>query len=203
MIPLRVLDALAVPLGESNVDTDQLAPSRFLMRPVFPKLLLHDRRYERDGTPRPEFILNDPSYVGAQIIVAGRNFGVGSSREFAVLALPAAGFRCVIATSFGDIFTSNCYQNGLLPVVLPEAAIEELLAVLRARPGQRVTVDLPAQTVRTAGCGPFAFAINSARKTCLLEGLDDVALTERYRITIARFEDAYYRDFPWLARSPE
>jgi 3-isopropylmalate/(R)-2-methylmalate dehydratase small subunit len=199
MTPFRVLDAVAVPLGESNVDTDQLAPSRFLMRPVFAELLLHDRRYGRDGTPRGEFVLNDPSYAGAQIIVAGRNFGVGSSREFAALALPAAGFRCAIATSFGDIFASNCYQNGVLPVVLPEAAIEELLAILRARPGLHVTVDLPTQTVRTPACGPFAFAINSARKACLLEGLDDVALTGRYREAIARFEDTYYRDFPWLA----
>jgi len=199
MTPFRVLDAVAVPLGESNVDTDQLAPSRFLMRPVFDELLLHDRRYERDGTPRAEFILNDPAYAGAQIIVAGRNFGVGSSREFAVLALPAAGFRCAIATSFGDIFTSNCYQNGVLPIVLPEATVEELLAVLRAWPGLHVTVDLPAQTVQTPACGPYTFAINSARKACLLEGFDDVALTGRYRKAIARFEDTYYRDFPWLA----
>ena len=198
MTPFRVLSAVAVPLGESNVDTDQLAPSRFLMRPVFAELLLHDRRYQRDGTPRGEFVLNDPAYAGAQIIVAGHNFGVGSSREFAVLALPAAGFRCVIATSFGDIFASNCYQNGVLPVVLPEADIEELLAVLRAWPGLHVTVDLPAQTVHAAACGPFAFAVNSTRKACLLEGLDDVALTGRYRAAIDRFEDTYYRDFPWL-----
>jgi 3-isopropylmalate/(R)-2-methylmalate dehydratase small subunit len=116
-----------------------------------------------------------------------------------VLALPAAGFRCAIATSFGDIFASNCYQNGVLPVVLPEATIEELLAVLRAWPGLHVTVDLAAQTVSTAICGPFAFAVNSARKACLLEGLDDVALTRRYARTIARFEDAYYRTLPWLA----
>jgi 3-isopropylmalate/(R)-2-methylmalate dehydratase small subunit len=196
--PFRVLDAVAVPFGESNVDTDQLAPSRFLMRPVFAELLLHDRRYAPDGTPRAEFVLNDPNYAGAHIIVAGRNFGVGSSREFAVLALPAAGFRCVIAASFGDIFTSNCYQNGVLPVVLPEVEIEELLAVLRTQPGLHVTVDLPAQTVRTTACGPFTFALNSARKACLIEGLDDVALTARYGEAIARFEDTYYREFPWL-----
>lgn len=199
MTPFGVLDAVAVPLGESNVDTDQLAPSRFLTRPVFAELLLHDRRYERDGTPRSEFILNDPHYARAQILVAGRNFGVGSSREFAVLALPAAGFRCVIAPSFGDIFANNCYQNGVLPVVLPEAAVEDLLALLGAWPGLHVTVDLPAQTVGTTACGPFPFAIDPVRKMCLLEGLDDVALTGRYRRAIAGFEDAYYRDFPWLA----
>jgi 3-isopropylmalate/(R)-2-methylmalate dehydratase small subunit len=199
MTPFGVLDAVAVPLGESNVDTDQLAPSRFLMRPVFVELLLHDRRYEPDGTPRDEFVLNDPRYAGAQIIVAGRNFGVGSSREFAALALPAAGFRCAIAASFGDIFTSNCYQNGVLPVVLPEAAIDELLAALRAQPGLHVAVDLPAQLVRTEAWGPFGFAINPTRKVCLLEGLDDVALTGGYREAIAAFELTYYRDFPWLA----
>jgi len=199
MTPFGVLDAVAVPLGESNVDTDQLAPSRFLMRPVFAELLLHDRRYERDGTPRSEFILNDSNYTGAEIIVAGRNFGVGSSREFAVLALPAAGFRCVIAPSFGDIFANNCYQNGVLPVALPEATIDELLAVLRAWPGLHVTVDLPVQTVRTPACGPYAFEMNAARKACMLEGLDDLGLTRRYRKAIARFEGVYYRDFPWLA----
>jgi len=199
MTPFRVLDAVAVPLGESNIDTDQLAPGRFLMRPVSPELLLHDRRYDREGTPRPEFVLNDPAYAGAEIIVAGRNFGVGSSREFAVLALPAAGYRCVIATSFGDIFVSNCYQNGVLPIVLPEAEIDALLAALKAQPGAHVAVDLPAQTVRAASCGPFSFAINAARKACLLEGLDDVALTGRYRDAIASFEATYYDEFPWLA----
>jgi 3-isopropylmalate/(R)-2-methylmalate dehydratase small subunit len=199
MTPFRTLDAVAVPLGESNIDTDQLAPGRFLMRPVFPELLLHDRRYERDGTPRADFVLNAPAYAGAAIIVADRNFGVGSSREFAVLALPAAGFRCVIAKSFGDIFVSNCMQNGVLPIVLAEAQVDELLAALRAQPGMHVAVDLPAQTVRTPVCGPFAFTINAVRKECLLEGLDDVALTARYREPIAAFEAAYYRQFPWLA----
>jgi 3-isopropylmalate/(R)-2-methylmalate dehydratase small subunit len=198
MTPFSTLHAVAVPLDESNVDTDQLAPSRFLMRPVFAGLLLHDRRFAADDTPRADFVLNDPAYAGAEIIVARRNFGVGSSREFAVLALPAAGFRCVIATSFGDIFYSNCLQNGVLPIVLAEPEIDALMRALQAQPGLPVDVDLPAQTVRAGACGPFAFAINAVRKTCLLEGLDDVALTARYDEPFAAFETAYYREFPWL-----
>ena len=157
MTPFRLLDAVAVPLDEANVDTDQLAPSRFLMRPVFAQLLLHDRRFERDGTPRRDFVLNDPAYAGAEIIVSRGNFGVGSSREFAVLALPAAGFRCVIAVSFGDIFYNNCLQNGVLPVVLEEPAVDALLQALRANPGLHVSVDLPAQTVTAPKCGPYPF----------------------------------------------
>ncbi|HXP93800.1 MAG TPA: 3-isopropylmalate dehydratase small subunit [Candidatus Binatia bacterium] len=198
MTPFRLLDAAAVPLDEANIDTDQLAPGRFLMRPVFAELLLHDRRFERDGTPRRDFVLNDPAYAGAEIIVSRRNFGVGSSREFAVLALPAAGFRCVIAVSFGDIFYNNCLQNGVLPVVLEEPAVDALLQALRAYPGLHVSVDLPSQTVAASNCGPYPFSINAVRKRCFLEGLDDIALTDRHSEPIAAFEANYYRAFPWL-----
>jgi 3-isopropylmalate/(R)-2-methylmalate dehydratase small subunit len=199
MTPLRTIDAMAVPLDESNVDTDQLAPGRFLMRSVGPELLLHDRRFDAQDKPRVGFVLNDPTYAGAQIIVARRNFGIGSSREAAAIALPAAGFRCVIATSFGDIFYGNCLQNGVLPIVLDEPTVDTLLRSLRARPGMHLTVDLPAQTVAADGVGPFTFAISPARKRCLLEGLDDAALTERYRDAITAFEADYYRSLPWLA----
>jgi 3-isopropylmalate/(R)-2-methylmalate dehydratase small subunit len=199
MTPFALLDAEAVPLDEANIDTDQLAPGRFLTRPVFAELLLHDRRFERDGTPRGGFVLNDPAYAGARIIVSRGNFGVGSSREYAVLALPAAGFRCVIAVSFGDIFYNNCLQNGVLPVVLEERAIDALLHALRADPGAHVRVDLPSQTVTASQCGPYSFSINAVRKRCFLEGLDDIALTARYSKPVAAFEAAYYRDFPWLS----
>jgi 3-isopropylmalate/(R)-2-methylmalate dehydratase small subunit len=198
MTPFHLLDAVAVPLDEANVDTDQLAPGRFLTQPVFAELLLHDRRFERDGTPRGDFVLNDLAYVGAQIIVSRRNFGVGSSREFAVLALPAAGFCCVIAASFGDIFYNNCLQNGVLPVALEEQAIDTLLRALRAYPGLHVCVDLPSQTVKASSCGPYPFSINAVRKRCFLEGLDDIALTGRYSGQVAAFELDYYRAFPWL-----
>jgi 3-isopropylmalate/(R)-2-methylmalate dehydratase small subunit len=199
MTPLRTIDAVAVPLDESNVDTDQLAPGRFLMRSVSPELLLHDRRFDAQGKPHVGFVLNDPAYAGAQIIVARRNFGIGSSREAAALALPTAGFRCVIAMSFGDIFYGNCLRNGVLPIVLDETTVGALLQALRARPGMHLVVDLPSQTVAGEGLGPFAFAISPARKQCLLEGLDDAALTDRYRDAIAAFEANYYRAFPWLA----
>jgi 3-isopropylmalate/(R)-2-methylmalate dehydratase small subunit len=199
MKPFGVLEAVAVPFDEANVDTDQLVPGRFLTRPVFPELMLYDRRFASDGSPRAGFVLNDPAYAGAEIFIAGRNFGVGSSREAAAQSLPAAGFRCVIAPSFGDIFTNNCLQIGVLPVVLPEAEVGELLAAVTARPGLRVAVDLPAQTVAAPGRGPFRFAINAKSKACLLEGLDDIALTARYGERIAAFERSYYADFPWLA----
>jgi 3-isopropylmalate/(R)-2-methylmalate dehydratase small subunit len=200
MIPLRVLDAVAVPLDESDVDTDQLAPGRLLLGPMSASVLLHDRRFAADGTPRADFVLNDPAYAGAEILVARRNFGIGSSREYAARALPAAGLRCVIAESFGDIFYSNCLQVGVLPVALDGAAIDALQRLLHARPGARVVVDLPAQTVSAGGWEPQRFAINAMRKTCLLEGLDETALTERYLGAIGTFEDDYYGAAPWLAR---
>jgi 3-isopropylmalate/(R)-2-methylmalate dehydratase small subunit len=198
MTPLSRIDAVAVPLDEPNVDTDQLAPGRFLMRKVGPEVLLHDRRFDAQGRPRTGFVLNDPAYAGAKILVARRNFGIGSSREAAAVALLAAGIRSVIATSFGDIFYGNCLQNGVLPVVLDETKVGVLLDALRARPGMHLVVDLPAQTVAAEGIGPFAFSISSARKRCLLEGLDDSALTERYRDAISAFEADYRRTFPWL-----
>lgn len=200
MIPLRELDAVAVPLGESDVDTDQLAPGRLLLGAMSATVLLHDRRFAADGSPRPEFALNDPAYSDAEILVARRNFGIGSSREYAARALPAAGFRCVIAVSFGDIFYSNCLQVGVLPIALDEHDVEDLLARLRAQPGLLVGVDLPAQTVRANAWGPRPFAINAMRKACLLDGLDETALTERYLGAIGAFEDAYYASSPWLAR---
>jgi 3-isopropylmalate/(R)-2-methylmalate dehydratase small subunit len=199
MTPLRVLDAVAVPLDESDVDTDQLAPGRLLLGPLTPDLLLHDRRFTAGGTPRPEFPLNDPAYAGAEILVARRNFGIGSSREYAARALPAAGLRCVIAASFGDIFYNNCLQVGVLPVAFDEATVERLLVRLHERPGMHVRVDVAAQTVDADGFGVHAFALNAMRKQCLLEGLDELALTQRYGDAIASFEDRYYRERPWFA----
>lgn len=199
MTPFRTLDAVAVPLAESNIDTDQMAPGRFLPLPLWPGLLLHDRRFTADGRPRPDFVLNDPAYAGAEIIVAQRNFGVGSSREYAARALPAAGFRCVIAVSFGDIFYNNCLQIGVLPIILDEAAIKELLGLLHGHPGMRIKVDLPAQTVAAAEREPYRFCISAVRKQCLLEGLDDMSLTDRYGDAVVAFEAEYRRSFPWLA----
>jgi 3-isopropylmalate/(R)-2-methylmalate dehydratase small subunit len=198
VIPLRLLDAVAVPLGENDVDTDQLAPGRLLMGPLGPTVLLHDRRFHPDGTPRAEFVMNDPAYAGAEIVVARRNFGIGSSREYAARALPAAGLRCVIAAGFGDIFYNNCLQVGVLPIVLAEAAIDQLLALLLEHPGAHVRVDLEAQTVAAGGFETQHFTINAMRKQCLLDGLDELALTKRYEDAIASFEDRYYRAAPWF-----
>jgi 3-isopropylmalate/(R)-2-methylmalate dehydratase small subunit len=199
MTPLRVLDAVAAPLDESNVDTDQLAPGRFLLGPMHAELFLHDRRFNADGSLRTDFVLNDPVYAGAEILVARRNFGIGSSREYAARALPAAGYRCVIAVSFGDIFQSNCLQVGVLPIVLDEAAVDALQRRLHESPGMRVRVDLAAQTVAADGWPEQSFAINAMRKTCLLEGIDETELTGRYRGAIDAFEAAYYARVPWLA----
>jgi 3-isopropylmalate/(R)-2-methylmalate dehydratase small subunit len=202
MTPLRVLDAPAVPLDESDIDTDQLAPGRLLLGPLTPTLLLHDRRFAPDGTPRAEFPLNDPAYAGAEIIVARRNFGIGSSREYAARALPAAGFRCVIAASFGDIFYNNCLQVGVLPIALEETAIDLLLSLLQAHPGMHVQVDVAEQLVSAPEFGPHRFALNAMRRQCLLEGLDELALTGRYDEAIVAFEERYYRDRPWFVTQP-
>jgi 3-isopropylmalate/(R)-2-methylmalate dehydratase small subunit len=194
-----VLDAVAVPLDESNVDTDQIVPGRFLLGPMGPDLFMHDRRFLPDGTPRPGFVLGDPAYAGAEILVARRNFGIGSSREYAARSLPAVGLRAVIAVSFGDIFYNNCLQVGVLPIVLAEVAVDALQRHLHEQPGARVRIDLAEQTVAAAGGFAERFEINAMRKTCLLEGLDEIELTARYREAIGTFEDRYYRAQPWLA----
>lgn len=202
MEPFQILDAVAVPLEESNVDTDQICPARlirvFAQPGAHADVLLHDRRFQEDGRPRPDFVLNRPEYATARIIVAQRNFGVGSSREAAVLALKAAGFRCVIAESFGDIFVNNCFQNGVLPVQLPAAQVDGLRAVLQRAPGATVRVDLPQQQVTGPDGRTSAFAIGALRKQCLMDGLDDLSLTESHAQELASFERAYRAELPWL-----
>ena len=150
MEKFSTLSAIAVPLDEVNVDTDQIIPARFLRTPRkqgYAPFLFHDRRFGQDGRPLPGFRLDDPAYRGAGILVVNTNFGCGSSREGAVYALMDSGFRAVIAPSMGDIFHNNCLKNGVLPVRLPDGAVSELRAALMAKPGARVSIDLPAQTV--------------------------------------------------------
>ena len=203
MEPFRILQAVAVPLDESNVDTDQICPARMIR--VFAQpgphddVLLHDRRFSEDGTRNADFILNRPLYAGAQIIVAQRNFGVGSSREAAVMALQAAGFRCVIADSFGDIFVNNCFKNGVLPVQLPAAQVDALRAGLHRNPGAAVTVDLERQQVTGPDGQVHGFPIGLLRKRCLLAGQDDLSITESYSDTIRAFERLYFAELPWLS----
>jgi len=200
MDPFTKLSAIAVPIDEANVDTNQLCPTRFNKVPRGPehaRILFHDRRFNSDGTEK-EHILNVEPFKHAQIVVADRNWGCGSSRESAVYALYEFGIRCVIAPSFGDIHANNCCKNGLLPVVLPEAECAALRRQLRERPGATLSVDLAAQTVTDAAGGMHRFEIHPVRRKCLLEGLDDIARTQQYADAIKAFELAYRRERPWL-----
>lgn len=174
------IDAVALPMPRPNVDTDQIVPARYLQKPRsddFGAYLFRDLRYAADGREIPGFLLNQPVYRDARVVVAERNFGCGSSREHAVWALHDYGFRAVIAPSFGDIFASNALKNGLLPVVLPEDVVADLLRRMAEAPGWRVVVDLAAQEVRIPGAGVHRFAVDPFSKHCLIEGLDEIDYT--------------------------
>ena len=191
MEALRQLDDVAVPLGSVNVDTDQIVPALYLQKPRsanFGSFLFRDVRHDAQGARRPDFPLNDPAYAAARILVAGRNFGCGSSREHAVWALYDGGFRAVIAPSFGDIFFSNALKNGLLPVRLSAPTVQRLLATLLASPGAHLQVDLVAQTVAMAGGPVDSFDIDPFPRLCLLEGIDELDYTLSQREAIDAFE---------------
>lgn len=200
MEPFTKLAGIAAPLDEPNIDTNQLCPSRFNKVPRGPKyaqVLFHDLRFNADGTEK-DFILNREPYRRAGIIVADRNFGCGSSRESAVYALYEFGIRCVIASSFGDIFANNACKNGLLPVALPEAACEAIRKQLHERAGAEVTINLREQTVTDAAGQVHRFDIHPVRKKCLLEGLDDISRTREYLPQIEAFEADLRKERPWL-----
>ncbi len=202
MEAFRSLTAIAAPLPMVNVNTDQIIPARFLRKPRsagYGNFLFHDIRRTEAGAQDPGFVLNRDATRPARILVAGRNFGCGSSREGAVYALHGAGFRAVIAPSFGDIFFNNCAKNGVVAAVLPEAAVESLLAALAAKPGAEMTVDLEHDTVIGPDGTRHAFALDPARKRCLLEGLDDIQLTLQHDAAIAAFEQQRFSRLPWLA----
>ncbi len=191
MQPFTVLSGVVAPLDRVNVDTDQIIPKQFLKRierTGFGPFLFFDWRYREDGSPNPDFELNAPRYQGASILVSGRNFGCGSSREHAPWALLDYGFRAIVAPSFADIFFNNCFKNGILPVVLPEVDVAELVARAKATPGYRATVDLEKSQVRDDQGLCVAFEVDPFRRRCLLEGLDDVGLTLQHRATIAAYE---------------
>lgn len=182
---------LVCPLDRVNVDTDQIMPKQFLKRierTGFGQFLFYDWRFRPDGSPNPDFELNKPQYQGATILVAGRNFGCGSSREHAPWGLADFGFRAIIAPSFADIFYNNCFQNFLLPVVLPEEQVLELLTRARNLRDYRLTVDLENQAVTDAAGFQATFAVDPFRRYCLLNGLDDIGLTLRHADKIAAFE---------------
>jgi len=180
MDPFTHHTGLVAPLNRVDVDTDQIIPKQFLKsiaRTGFEKGLFFDWRQLPDGSPNPDFVLNKPQYAGASVLISGRNFGSGSSREHAPWALQQFGFRTVIAPSFGDIFRSNCYQNGLLPVALPENIVRQLLDRAENEPGYRLTIDLEQQTVADERDTLASFDIDPAVKHRLLNGLDDIGLT--------------------------
>jgi 3-isopropylmalate/(R)-2-methylmalate dehydratase small subunit len=203
MEPFRRLEAIAVPIDEVNVDTNQLCPTRFNKVPRGPsyeRILFHDRRFDAQGHEQPDFVLNREPYRQARIIVAERNFGCGSSREGAVYALHAFGVRSIVAPSFGDIFTSNCLKNGLLPVRVGAEVAADLRRQLHVNVGATVTVDLAQQTVTGPDGIAHGFDIHPLRKRCLLEGLDDISLTQRYGDDFAAFETRHRGEMPWLFR---
>jgi 3-isopropylmalate/(R)-2-methylmalate dehydratase small subunit len=202
MDAFTALTAIAAPYYHADIDTDEIIPHRFLRKPLsagYGNFLFHDKRYGADG--REDFVLNQPAYGSAQVLVTGPNFGCGSTREGAVYALRDYGIRAVIATSLADIFTANCVQNGVLPIALPEARVRALCAQLEAQPGASVTIDLAAQTVTSPDGTVCGFDIEPSRKTLLFEGLDEIGLTLKHRDAIAAFEAGYRQRLPWLARS--
>ena len=202
MEPYQRLTAVAVPLDDANIDTGRIFPSRFLRKPRSAgshNYLFRDARFDEAGNERPEFIMNRAPYRSARIAVTGANFACGSSREPAVYAFVDSGFRCIVAPSFGEIFFSNCFRNGLLPVVLPGEDVLAIRAQLHASPGAQITVDLEQQTVLAPDGREHRFEIDSARKLRLTKGLDDAALAMEYLGEIERFEKRHHADWPWAA----
>lgn len=185
------LTSIVAPLDRANVDTDQIIPKQFLKRierTGFGEYAFFDWRYLEDGVPNPDFILNEERYVGANILVGGRNFGSGSSREHAPWALREMGFQSIIAASFADIFRSNCMQNGMLPVILSESEVDTIMARSLRGYGYKVTVDLESQTVTDDQGLNASFDVDPFRKNSLLEGLDDVGITMGLSEEIDSFE---------------
>lgn len=214
MNKFTLLDGLVAPLDRANVDTDAIIPKQFLKsikRTGFGPNLFDEWRYLDAGEPgkdnsqrplNPDFVLNQPRYAGASILLTRKNFGCGSSREHAPWALEQYGFRAVIASSFADIFFNNCYKNGLLPIVLPELEIDKLFDEVKAFPGFRLIVDLSQQTVTTSnGSKQLHFEIDAFRKHCMINGLDDIGLTLQQADAIHNFEDRHIANFPWLANT--
>ena len=202
MKPFTKLTAVAAPIDMANVDTDKIVPARFLRKARggdYGKYLFHDIRYRADGGDNPDFVLNQTPYRGAQILVAGDNFGCGSSRESAVWVLTDYGIRSVIAPSFGDIHYGNALQNGLLPVRLPDDAVKKLRRQLHEMPGSQIAVDLESQMVTGPDGAIFKFDIDASNKEKLLKGLDDIGLVMQHIEAITVFEKRYHSDMPWLA----
>ena len=202
MTPFIKLTAVAAPLDMANIDTDKIIPARYLRKPREPgydPYLFYDLRFDAEGRERTDFVLNQAAYRKAGILVAGANFGCGSSREGAVYAMLDHGIRSVIAPSFGDIHYANQLQNGMLPVILPEESCAALCEALRAAPGTELTIDLEAQTVTGPDGATHRFKIDPVYRERLLKGLDEVGLVLQYLPQIEAFEQRHYGEMPWLA----
>jgi len=200
MQSFTTLTGVAAPLPLINIDTDMIIPKQYLKtikRTGLGKGLFSELRYNADGSENPDFVLNKPAYRDAQILVAGDNFGCGSSREHAPWALLDKGVRCVISTSFADIFYNNCFKNGILPVVVSPQDHAKLMDDAERGANARLTVDLEAQEIRGPDGGVVRFDIDPFRKRCLLEGLDDIGLTMQRDGEIAAFEDKLAAERPW------
>ena len=200
MEKFTTLTGIAAPMALVNIDTDMIIPKQFLKtiaRTGLGKNLFDEMRYTLDGAEIPEFVLNQPAYRQAEILIAGDNFGCGSSREHAPWALLDFGIRCVISTSFADIFYNNCFKNGILPIVMPPEVVDLLMADAKKGANARQTVDLAAQTVTTSDGQVFGFEVDSHRKHCLINGLDDIGLTLEKVASIDSFEKRQATLRPW------
>jgi 3-isopropylmalate/(R)-2-methylmalate dehydratase small subunit len=203
MQPFTVLTAIAIPLEIASVDTGMILPGRYMRRHRRPghdygEAFLYDLRFDEAGRPRADFVLNDPIYRDAKILVTGRDFGCGSSREGAAFAVMDFGLRALVGPSFGEIFQVNCIQNGILAITLPESLIQDLWRQLRERPGATMTIDLPNQSVIAPDLSAHAFDISPLRKDRLVRGIDDIDVTLAYRDEIESFEAKRRAAVPWL-----
>ncbi|WP_045387846.1 3-isopropylmalate dehydratase small subunit [Falsirhodobacter sp. alg1] len=201
MDKFTTLTGVAAPMPLVNIDTDMIIPKQFLKtikRSGLGKNLFDELRYEADGTEKPEFVLNQPAYRNAEIIIAGDNFGCGSSREHAPWALLDFGVRCVISTSFADIFYNNCFKNGILPIALPQDVVDTLMEDAGRGSNARLTIDLEGMKVVTSDGTEFPFELDPFRRHCLLNGLDDIGLTMEKADSIRGFEEQMATARPWI-----
>ena len=210
MEAFRPVKGVVLPIDRSNVDTDAIIPKQYLksvVRSGFGANLFDEWRYLDHGEPgqehsirriNPDCILNEKRYTGAEILIARKNFGCGSSREHAVWALHDYGIKVIIASSFADIFFNNCYKNGLLPLVLPDDVIDALFGAIKDEPGYMLEVDLEAQSIVTPDGMQYSFELEGFKKHCLINGLDEIALTLRHKKKISEFEASHKQKMPWL-----
>ena len=195
------LTGVAAPLPMINIDTDKIIPKQYLKtieRDGLGKALFAEMRYNKDGSEKEDFVLNQPAYRKAELLIAGENFGCGSSREHAPWALKDFGIKCVVSTSFADIFYNNCFKNGILPIILPQEDIDKLMDDASRGANAVISVDLEAQEISGPDGGTISFEMDAHRKRCLLEGLDDIGLTLEKTATIEKFETKVKETRPWV-----